>query len=59
MSDETINQAEISLPRGFHFDEVRARPRVAATPVTVPELGPLADFGVSPTKVRKVPQKSS
>ena len=44
MSDETINQAEISLPRGVHFDEVRARPRMAAAPVTVPELGPLADF---------------
>ena len=44
MSDDIDITAEISLPRAFHFDEVRAWPREAAPAAAAPDLGPLAAF---------------
>lgn len=44
MSDDIDIRAEISLPRAFHFDEVRSRPRTAAAAAPSPDLGPLAAF---------------
>ena len=44
MSNENSSTAEISLPRAFHFDEVRALPRDTEAVAVTPDLGPLASF---------------
>jgi hypothetical protein len=44
MSDENDMMAGISIPRAFHFDEVRPLPREAAAAAPAPDLGPLASF---------------
>jgi hypothetical protein len=44
MSNEISTTAEISLPRAFHFDEVRALPRDTEAVAVTPDLGPLASF---------------
>ena len=44
MSNENSTTAEISLPRAFHFDEVRALPRDTEAVAVTPDLGPLASF---------------
>lgn len=44
MNDQNDMTAQISLPRDFHFDEVRALPREAAAAAPAPDLGPLAFF---------------